>query len=63
MDGNLVWNPELFVLRFIGHLIKPNSIRKTEENLEKCSLELIDTAKNFSKTTSSYLQQVIDIDY
>jgi len=61
LDGNLVWNPEMFVLGFIGHLIKPNSTRKKEENLEKCNLELIDIAKNFSKTTTNYLQQVSNI--
>lgn len=61
MDGNLVWNPEMFVLHFIGHLLKPNSIRKKEENLEKCSLELIDITKNFSKMTTNYLQQVSSI--
>lgn len=58
MEGNLVWNPEMFVLHFIGHLLKPNNIRKKEDNLEKCTLELIDVTKNFSKTTTSYLQQV-----
>lgn len=58
MDGNLVWNPEMFVLNFIGHLLKPNTIRKKEDNSEKCTLELIDVTKNFSKTTSNYLQQV-----
>jgi len=48
----------MFVLHFIGHLLKPNNIRKKEDNLEKCTLELIDVTKNFSKTTTSYLQQV-----
>jgi len=58
LDGNLVWNPEMFVLNFIGHLLKPNTIRVKEDNSEKCTLELIDITKNFSKTTSNYLQQV-----
>jgi len=58
LDGNLVWNPEMFVLHFIGHLLKPNSARQKQENLEKCAMELIDITKNFSKTTTSYLQQV-----
>lgn len=61
MDGNLVWNPEMFVMHFIGHLIKPNSIRKEQENLEKCAMELIEITKHFSKTTTSYLQQVSHI--
>lgn len=61
MDGNLVWNPEMFVLNFIGHLLKPNTIRKKEDNSEKCTLELIDITKNFSKTTTNYLQQVSKI--
>ncbi|XP_025203475.1 WASH complex subunit 4 isoform X2 [Melanaphis sacchari] len=59
LDGNLVWNPEMFVLHFIGHLIKPNNVRKKEENLDKCTLELMDIAKNFSKTTNNYLQQAM----
>ncbi|CAI6354546.1 unnamed protein product [Macrosiphum euphorbiae] len=59
LDGNLVWNPEMFVLNFIGHLLKPNTIRKKEDNSEKCTLELIDVTKNFSKTTSNYLQQAM----
>lgn len=58
LDGNLVWNPEMFVMHFIGHLLKPNTIRKKEENLEKCVLELIDVTKNLPKTTVIYLQQV-----
>jgi len=59
LDGNLVWNPEMFVLHFIGHLLKPNNTRKKQDNLEKCVTELMDITKNFPKTTTSYLQQVI----
>ncbi|VVC44144.1 Hypothetical protein CINCED_3A019506 [Cinara cedri] len=57
LDGNLMWNPETFVLHFIGHLLKPNSTRKKQDNLEKCSLELVDFTKNFLKTTTGLLQQ------
>lgn len=58
LDGNLVWNPEMFVLHFIGHLLKPNSLKKKQDNLEKCVIELTEISKNFFKTTSSYLHQV-----
>lgn len=60
LDGNLIWNPEMFVLHFIGHLLKPNNAKtkQKQENLKKCTIELIDITKNFPKTTTSYLQQV-----
>lgn len=50
----------MFVLHFIGHLLKPNSAKTKQkhDNLEKCALELIDITKNFPKTTINYLQQV-----
>lgn len=53
-----MWNPEMFVLHFIGHLLKPNSLRKKQDNLEKCSLELTDFTKNFFKTTTGLMHQV-----
>lgn len=49
----------MFVLHFIGHLLKPNNTRKKQDNLEKCVTELMDITKNFPKTTTSYLQQVM----
>lgn len=58
MDGDLVWNPERFVLHFIGHLLKPNNNWKNEDNLVKLATELTDIIKNLSKTTTGYLQQV-----
>lgn len=58
LDGNLMWNPETFVLHYIGHLLKPNNVRKKQDNLQKCSLELIDFTKNFFKTTTGHLHQV-----
>lgn len=58
MDGDLVWNPEHFVLHFIGDLLKPNNEWKNQDNLAKCAIELTDITKNFSKTTLGYLQQV-----
>lgn len=58
MDGNLVWDPEMFVLHFIGHLLKPNSVRKPQDNMEKCAIELINISKIFQKTTTNYLRQV-----
>lgn len=61
LDGNLVWNPEIFVLHYIGHLVKPNSTRKNQENLEYCVTELIDITKSLPKATTSYLQQVSNI--
>lgn len=61
LDGNIVWDPEAFVLHFIGHLLKPNSNKKKIDNMEKCVLELIDITKTFSKTTISYMQQVSKI--
>lgn len=48
----------MFVLHFIGHLIKPNSIRKPQDNMEKCGIELMNMSKTFSKTTTSYLRRV-----
>lgn len=53
-----MWNPEKFVLHFIGHLLKSNSAKKKQNNLEKYAIDLIDITRNFSKTTTSYLQQV-----
>lgn len=53
-----MWNPEKFVLHFIGHLLKSNSAKKKQNNLEKYANDLIDITRNFSKTTTSYLQQV-----
>lgn len=61
LEGNIVWDPEDFVLHFIGHLLKPNKDKKKPGNLEKCVLELVDITKTFSKTTTSYIQQVSKI--
>lgn len=48
----------MFVLHFIGHLLKPNSVRKPQDNMEKCAIELINISKIFPKTTTNYLRQV-----
>ncbi|XP_050529563.1 WASH complex subunit 4 isoform X2 [Daktulosphaira vitifoliae] len=59
LDGNLVWYPEMFVMHYIGDLLKPNNTKKKQDNLEKCSLELMDVTKFFPKTALSYIQQAM----
>ncbi|XP_050426323.1 WASH complex subunit 4 [Adelges cooleyi] len=59
LDGNLVWYPEMFVMHYIGDLLRPNYTKKKQDNLEKCSIELMDITRNFPKTALNYLQQAM----
>jgi hypothetical protein len=53
-----MWDPETFVLHYIGHLLKPNCDKTKQENLKKCALELTDMTKNFSKIISNHVKEV-----
>lgn len=58
LESNIVWDPEAFVLYYIGHLLKPNNDKVKQENLEKCALELTDMTKNFSKIKFNHIKEV-----